>query len=467
MHREKSTRWFTTILSRRTWGESVGLVLLASLCPAIAHASGERPMQAVPVARFLDSLGVNTHVQHGQDAAKLAKSVRYLGVRNIRDAADGRYDMSSLLLLHAMSGALIDLSPGSGVKDKDFGAIIEAWKQLAAAHALRSMEGPNEPNNFGGVVYKGVKGGSNATWQPVANFQRDLYRTVKADATLREYPLLNLSESGAETNNVGLQFLLVPKGSGTLTPDGTVFADLANCHNYVAYAGHKALEDNMAWKAADPVLADAPWDGLVNNYNTTWGKHFHGYSLPELRTLPRVTTETGWKTGPGDLTEEQQAKLYLDIYLSQFKQGWKYTYIYELADDSDGAWGFFKADLTTPRKAAVYLHNLTSILADPPADAGAAARNDSLPYALANQPATVHDLLLEKSDGTFELVLWNEQVHGTSPVQLHLAPGISKVKLYDTTQAPTRARTLGTASPSNPSLRLTLTDHPVVLEFTR
>ena len=33
-------------------------------------------------------------------------------------------------------------------------------------------------------------------------------------------------------------------------------------------------------------------------------------------------------------------------------------------------------------------------------------------YSIPNQPATVHDLLLQKSDGTFELVLWGERFCG-------------------------------------------------------
>ena len=53
---------------------------------------------------FLNSIGVCLHIQHGDDAARIAPLLRYTGVRNVRDAADGNYDMSGLLLVHREAG---------------------------------------------------------------------------------------------------------------------------------------------------------------------------------------------------------------------------------------------------------------------------------------------------------------------------------------------------------------------------
>ncbi len=57
----------------------------------------------------------------------------------------------------------------------------------------------------------------------------------------------------------------------------------------------------------------------------------------------------------------------MSMYLDQFKRGWSHTAVYLLRDRTDEggnqSFGFFKPDYT-PRKAAVYLHNLTTILAD-------------------------------------------------------------------------------------------------------
>ena len=53
---------------------------------------------------------------------------------------------------------------------------------------------------------------------PVAELQRDLYSAVKRDPVLKHYPVFNVSEGGAQTENVGLQFLTIPKGAGTFFP---------------------------------------------------------------------------------------------------------------------------------------------------------------------------------------------------------------------------------------------------------
>jgi hypothetical protein len=93
-----------------------------------------------------------------------------------------------------------------------------------------------------------------------------------------------------------------------------------------------------------------------------------------------VTTETGC-TIDGPITEEIQALNLLSMYLDQFKRGWSHTAVYLLSDCTDEGdnqnFGFFKADYT-PRKAAVYLHNLTTILADQ----GTPAKPGRLTYSI-------------------------------------------------------------------------------------
>jgi len=114
-----------------------------------------------------------------------------------------------------------------------------------------------------------------------------------------------------------------------------------------------------------------------------------------------VTTETARTIG-GVVTEEFHGLNLLTMYLDQFKRGWSYTAVYLLRDRVDEGgnqqFGFYRPDYT-PRKAAGYLHNLTTILADK-----SSLRNPGkLAYSISPQPPTVHDLLLQKSDGTFEL----------------------------------------------------------------
>ena len=112
--------------------------------------------------------------------------------------------------------------------------------------------------------------------------------------------------------------------------------------------------------------------------------------------LPRVTTETG-VTLQGAVDEAKQGAILLNVYLSQFARGFSHTSVYILRDRTDEGgnqtFGFFRPDFK-PRKAAIYLHNLTEILGRPGPAAGAVG----LDYDIANRPATVHDLLLRKAD---------------------------------------------------------------------
>ncbi len=377
----------------------------------------------------------------------------YVGVRAVRDGADRNFDMTGLLLLHQRAGVLVVFGPGSGARDDDIPKTITACRELATAGALLAVEGPNEPNNFGGVTYQGQNSTRIKSWLPVAKFQRDLYHDVKSDSLLRTYPVFGVSEAGAEDDNSGLQFLTIPEGAHTLMPDGTRFADFVNCHNYVC--GHiNGIVDNQATLAArtKPVAAI---DHLFGNHGLTWRKKFPGYSQSELDTIPKVTTETGWRTDNTTAGDDQQGKVFINVYLAQYKAGWKHTFVYEFTDDADGAFGFYKADLT-PRRAADYLHYLTMILAD----GGTAMTPGKLDYSIRGEPATVHDMLMRKSDGTFELAVWGEQVRGSNNVTVDLDRPRA-VRVYDPTIGARPTRTLDHIQ----SVPLTVGDHVLIVEF--
>jgi hypothetical protein len=170
-----------------------------------------------------------------------------------------------------------------------------------------------------------------------------------------------------------------------------------------------------------------------------------------------VTTETGCTIG-GPITEEVQALNLMNLYLAQFKRGWSYTAVYLLRDRTDEGgnqtFGFFKPDYT-PRKAATYLHNLTTILADK----GKPDRPGRLDYVLVEQPATVHDLLLQKSDGTFVLVVWGERLKGSDDVTVRLGATYPAVRVYDPTAGTEPVRTQRRVA----ELKLTVSDHPLIL----
>jgi len=422
----------------------LALIVLAASC---SSSTSEAGVASVSADEFLSSLGVTIHVDQGISAGSYLAPLRYLGVRNIHDG--GRH-WPQMQLLNRQLGVRLDL-----IGEGDLADTISTGMALAASGALLAFEGPNEPNNFP-ITFNGQPGGGLGSWTPVAQFQEALYRAVKSSPDLQKYPVFAVSEAGAETNNVGLQFLTIPPAAQTIFPAGTRYADYANTHNYVS-STRKIYVDNQAWNAADPTL-NGPWDGLFANYSRTWRHHFQGYSKEQLLTLPRVTTETGWDSVADIGGERTQGVILVNAYLAQFKRGWRYTFIYQLRDGegSSGNQGLFTSN-STPKLAATYIHNLTTVLADnvPIASLG------SLDYSVIDQPATVHDLLIQKSDGTFELVIWDEKVQGGDDIRVNFGRSFRSVNIYDVTNGTVPTQKLVNVS----SVTLNLNDHALIVEL--
>ena len=121
----------------------------------------------------------------------------------------------------------------------------------------------------------------------------------------------------------------------------------------------------------------------------------------------------------------------------------------------DSVYGLFEGDYR-PKKSATYLHNLTTILSE-----DGVAPLGWLNYAITDQPATVHDLLLRKSDGTFELVVWSEKAEGTNRITVNLGRSHAWVKLYDPTIGITPTEILTGIR----SVSITMSHRSVVLEM--
>jgi hypothetical protein len=130
-----------------------------------------------------------------------------------------------------------------------------------------------------------------------------------------------------------------------------------------------------------------------------------------------VVTESGYHNGLNDhsdqpaVSEEAAARYIPRLYLENFANGIVRTYLYEFLDESaDPAlksfqqhWGLIRSD-GTEKPAFVALKNLIAELndtAEPP-------HPGQLVWSLDAQDAAVHHLLLQKSTGEFDLVLWQD-----------------------------------------------------------
>ena len=419
-------------------------------------------VRAVSVIDFLNSLGAVSSVsRRGETVEGSIACIRYTGLRWLRGGYEDNAPVGDFIRLYRETGAQMGFGFLSG--KSDLYRLLNDARQLAEAGALLALEGLNEPNNWG-ITYQGERGGRNDSWMAVARLQHDLYSAVKSDPVLKNYPVWMLSENGAQTDNTGLQFLTIPEGANTMMPAGTKYADYACCHNYICHPSWPGLHDNQTWLSSLPGK-NCPVDGLYGNYGLTWLKKFPGYSEDDLESLPRVTTETGISMDEKEgVTEEIQAKLYLNLYLSQFKQGWKHTAIYLLKgranEPAHERFAFYTLDYQ-PKQAAHYLHNFTSILAD-----NKTVKSPGLlAYVIPNQPVTTHDLLMQKSNGRYMLVIWGERFGsgGADRITVRFGKKVKSIDIYD----PTIGKTPFSNHQKTDSIELEVNDHPLILEIRR
>ena len=439
----------------------VKITLLFLLGFIHVFAAERESVKAHSANDFLNSIGANSAIySRGEHVAKTIELCEYLGIRWVRlDNAD---KPDSIKFFYEKSNIKVSCSLGSlnPKANFDLTGFISNAKLVAKSGALLAIEGCNEPNNWT-VKYDAQIGGGSDSWIPVAKLHRDMYAEVKKDDILKNYPVWSTTETGAQTDNCGLQYLTIPAGAKTLLPAGTKYADVACCHNYFVHPDFLPVQNNQTWIASDP-SSSCKVDGLYVNFGKTWEKKYSGYSEAELQNLPRVTTETG-TTIHGKITEEIQGLMYMSTYLAQYKRGWSHTAMYILRDRTDEdvnlTYGFFGPDYT-PRLAATYLHNLTTILTDNKFVKSLM----KLAYVIPNQPETVHDLLLQKSNGKFFLVLWGERfAGGTDNVKVSFGKTFKRVKVYNPVVGTEAIETLNKVS----TIALNMTNHPYIIELEK
>lgn len=126
----------------------------------------------------------------------------------------------------------------------------------------------------------------------------------------------------------------------------------------------------------------------------------------------------------------------------------------------------------TPKPAATALHNLTTILSDP----GSSASNftpGGLAYSVSGLPSSAYSLLTQKSDSSYQIVVWNEpnvwndQTHqpisaASSPVTVQLGQVFSTVQIFDPLKGSTPVQTLSDVS----SVALSVADHPFIIQVS-
>jgi len=396
---------------------TAGLVLAAMMTPPAAAL-------AMPAARtrdFLDSIGVNAHIEYTDsryaNLAQVSAALKYIGVDHVRDSAPWHGNQGQ-----AGYGLLAE----TGIKfevffNRTLPIQIDELSTLVTRHqgAVDLVEGPNEVNNFH-VSYLGQTGTAGAQ-----AYQAALYDAVKGRPELASIPALLFTDY----------------------PDHPGKADLGNLHSYPR-------------RGAQPAATLA---------------HDLGDELKVAPGLPVYCTEAGYTTlveephGEG-APEPIVADLIANLLFDAFASGIKRTYIYELLDefedpqhkDMQKHFGLFHTDYS-PKPSALFLHNLHSVLGR---DTGA----EAAPQDLAISVDGAKSILLQRSDGRYALILWREPKLWNPDLKSAAPASPEQVTVHfdKPRTASVYHPMIGTAASSTPkasSLALELAEDPVVLSF--
>lgn len=426
-----------------------GRVILGPVVAALMFAGPARATTTVPassIGSFTSTIGVQTHLLEGSSSpygtvATVESALAYVGVKHVRDSIGSSAILSTMQTLHNELGvtfnALMSFSVayGESCPPKGWNYANGLSSILANVSLVESIEGANEVDNFT-PCWNGVSSLAAGVTE-----QEQLWSTFQGNRSTASLPINSLTVS----NLVSL-----PK-IGNIS----AYVNRVSSHVYPQWYG---TPGESTYGTSQSVIAK-------NNQGLAPGK-------------PNVVTEGGWWTAPAaasygipaGVPQTIQAKLELSFLFDNYALGVTRTFLYELFDeyaDPTGTnfedhFGLFTST-GAAKPLATALHNTQAILAD----SGTPSSLGSLSYTLTGMPTTGHSLVLERSDGTFIVAVWNDAAIWdnnnyvpitVSPSTITLTPSVTthSMNVYD----PLVGTSAVTTSTSG-SIKFSLSDHPV------
>lgn len=408
----------------------------ALLCSAALSSVIISSEQARSADDFVDSIGVVVHLNYRDTVYNkydeiVKPRLQELGIRHIRDGI-ALEDISS-------QQKLIDLAK-IGIKST---LIIHFEQQSIGSRAVNfvksvlesveAVEGPNEPNE--------ETLGKNFA-QMIRNFQTELYFAIKKDPQTANIPVLSPSD-------------VVTKNALKI---GQVACDIGNTHHY----------PGGRWG-----LPEIGMDRQIFAAKVMCGNK------------PIIVTESGYNNGTNlqaselGVSEQAAAKYLLRLFLEYFNRGIKSFYTYELIDlkpnsqkDNNGLhYGLLRND-GSPKAAFIALKNIISLLQDFKTSTTNNYTVKSLKYELRGNQKNIHHTLVQKNNGTFYLIVWQEvpsfdRLNKTDIIvpkrslKLILETSIDRASIYQPVISPSATNLY-----KNPKqLDLEVSDHPLIIEL--
>lgn len=369
-------------------------------------------------ADFIGTLGVNTHIDFAaygyQNLSVVEAAITYLGLQNLRDSPQSASDagpQGSWQQVASQTHAKFDAYIPQG-SPANMQASLNLIPQLASQGILNYLEGGDEEDD----TYAASLGN---TLTITANFQKSQLWPMGQQLGL---PVINMSFGAGWTAANGWT------GDYAAVGDLSAYANYGNAHTF-------------------PVSGQTP-DSTIQRIN--------GLAKLADSADPVITTEIGWDRNQG-YTQLTVAKYVLDATMDGVKDGDVKMYFYALFDDGAGDYGLMNQN-GTPMPAGTALHNLTTLLSDTGTNASTFITG-TLGYSLSNTTSNDNSLLLEKSDGTYWISIWNE-VDSPHNVTVTLSNAVAEIKTFDPLNGTNATQDLKGAT----AVTVALTDHPLLVE---
>jgi hypothetical protein len=356
----------------------------------------------IPADWFVESIGVNTHWGnpnvYTQNYTGLKGKLAESGIRYVRD---GTYQATYIRAndLYNNLGIRTNIltgrrKSGPAVQPLDPTKLDEELNEIktqALLAATVSLEAPNEYD---------VSHGPDTDWVGnIKNYSILLYTKAKIDEKLRNLPVIGPSLTSLEAYEAVGNF--------------DQYIDYANLHMY----------QSTYWPGNEG------WDKKNGSPSITW--YLNELARQQSPSGKRVqTTEAGYHNDiqNGGLSEEAEGKYTARIFTEFFRRGIYRTYRYELVNEgqpgSEGIYGLLRHDLSEkPSFRAV--KNLITILSDKGPD----FEPGTLNYTLNGSMDNVRQILFQKRDGDFYLMLWMEVASWNTSAKIDLYPPPQQVLL--------------------------------------
>ena len=398
--------------------KSFPLVLTAHFAISAYGQSGFTPVPctastcegAASADAFVDSMGINAHWSYPDTPY----GAQYSAVRDLLVASGLRHvrgDMSQVqdLGAHGIQTTVVaDLPNYTNSNPSVVTSTVAAIKTANTNGQIDAVEGPNEPDIFwvmfqksyngnGYIQYANNNGDRSGIAAGATAFQTDLYTALKADPATA--PLTVFGPA------VGI-YTIFPSGSLTNV------VDLGNFHPY-PYGGNSlsypAPYDGIAkyfWQSDQPSVNIDDWPAAFNN------------DAPPFAPKPMGATETGYYTTSqvtDGISERVQGKYIPRLFAEYFRKGIRRTFTYEFVDEfndpssKEANFGIVRHDLT-PKPAYTALKSVISVLSEKGARFTPTGLNYTMQVSAVpgyDRTSYLHHLLLQKSNGSFYLLLWH------------------------------------------------------------